>query len=251
MIEINDSFYIIDAGVAYKDIKDKYFLLSKKVFDPKKLKAIFITHYHGDHIKSLTTLYNMSNCLIYAPAFLDKIKDQIKKKSPECFNKIDFESIISRKTIEIDNIKFKPFSTLHDTIDSVAYLVDYETLKFGYVTDTGKYPEFLLENFLDRNIIFMEANYEVDFLDQSSLYSTELKDRIRGGFGHCSNAQASTAIDYILNNTTTKIKSITLGHMSTRNNTESLVLKNIYDAVVNNTDIKFNILKEHDPKTIL
>ena len=54
LIEFGESAYLVDAGAPVID------LLIRKNFDFKKLKAVFITHMHGDHIDGLLSLIDLS-----------------------------------------------------------------------------------------------------------------------------------------------------------------------------------------------
>ena len=41
---------LVDAGLSYKQLINR---MESKSLDPKKIRAVFITHEHGDHILSL------------------------------------------------------------------------------------------------------------------------------------------------------------------------------------------------------
>lgn len=55
LVEKNDSAYLFDAGAPVLDI------LVNCQYDLKKIKAIFITHMHGDHINGLFDILNLAN----------------------------------------------------------------------------------------------------------------------------------------------------------------------------------------------
>lgn len=54
LIETGDSAYLVDAGAPVID------LLTRKGFDLKKIRAVFITHMHGDHIDGLLSFVDLS-----------------------------------------------------------------------------------------------------------------------------------------------------------------------------------------------
>lgn len=54
LIEAGESAYLVDAGAPVVD------LLLRKGFDLKKIKAVFITHMHGDHIDGLLSFLDLS-----------------------------------------------------------------------------------------------------------------------------------------------------------------------------------------------
>lgn len=55
LVEENDSAYLFDAGAPVLDI------LVNSQYDLKKIKAMFITHMHGDHINGLFDILNLAN----------------------------------------------------------------------------------------------------------------------------------------------------------------------------------------------
>ncbi len=58
LIEIDDRVYIFDAGAPITDI------LVRKDFDWSKIKALFNTHAHMDHVVGLFSFYNACTCEI-------------------------------------------------------------------------------------------------------------------------------------------------------------------------------------------
>ena len=44
---------LVDAGLSFKQILKR---LESKALDPKKIKAVFITHEHGDHSRGVRVL---------------------------------------------------------------------------------------------------------------------------------------------------------------------------------------------------
>jgi phosphoribosyl 1,2-cyclic phosphodiesterase len=250
IITKNDKHYMIDAGVTLTNVKKRYKQVTGEDFSPVDLKAIFITHLHSDHIKGLIPIFNQSQCKIYSAKWDEKTLAQHEKKKSGFTNNIDFDTVFNRELIKIDGITFTPVSSLHDTIDSVSYSVESDDgeISLHYITDSQAYPEYMVSKFEDKDHIFLEANYSDDYMTCTDVYDPFLKDRIQDE-AHASNEQAINAIEMITSHNP-NLKTVSLGHISTRCNAKEVVEKYVYSLQTRFPNITFRCIEENCPAVI-
>lgn len=79
LLEIGDALYLFDAGSGALDALIKY------GFEQKKLRAIFISHLHGDHMNGLHDIMNLAEYFgIKCPVYLSE------QRGIEAFNAFSF-----------------------------------------------------------------------------------------------------------------------------------------------------------------
>ncbi len=135
----NDELIIIDAGVIFPQnlmgvdyvIQDYTFLKQNE----RKIKALFITHGHEDHIGGIPFLLQHVNVpTIYAP---NQAVGLIKRKLEE--RGIDFKNLYTfneKNIIKFKNIKVEFFMTTHSIPDSHGMVV---TTEDGTIVTTGDF----------------------------------------------------------------------------------------------------------------
>jgi phosphoribosyl 1,2-cyclic phosphodiesterase len=112
-----------------------------------------------------------------------------------------FESLVvpfdGQSFSPIDGLRVNSIPLAHDQMGSHGFLVEGFGVRVGYATDLGRVPQRLIDHFCDLDILAIESNYDPDMqlLSSRPLF---LKNRIMGGSGHLSNAQALQAIRMIL-----------------------------------------------------
>ena len=87
----------------------------------------------------------------------------------------------------------------------------------------GNYDEYLLRKLRNANVLFIEANHDIQML-QVGPYPYYLKQRILGNYGHLSNERAGQLIRALLHE---KVKAIVLGHLSKENNLAELAYETV------------------------
>lgn len=127
VVEFDNACILIDAGCSLERIRE---------INNKPIKAVFLTHGHFDHIKSIEE-YNDLNIPIYAnKKILELLNDEQKNASqqfnqPCRFNIDNIEFVENNEEIEIDNHIIKCLYTPGHSIDSMCYLLDDEILFSG------------------------------------------------------------------------------------------------------------------------
>ncbi|WP_156300335.1 MBL fold metallo-hydrolase [Streptobacillus canis] len=214
-IEVGGVKLLVDVGFSLKKIVEKLASINEKLED---IYAVFITHEHIDHVKSLGPLLRKTNALVYIHEdSYNVIKDKI--------GKYDEDRIILLKDREvyINNASIVNFDLTHDAVHCLGYSFIENNKKFVYITDAGYVTKMMELQCQNADVIAIESNYDFDLLMTGS-YPWDIKNRIKGKFGHLSNQDC---LKLLRNSYTDKLKKIYLMHLSDENNMPSLAMHNI------------------------
>jgi phosphoribosyl 1,2-cyclic phosphodiesterase len=200
---------LIDAGLSCRETEKR---MKRLDLDIKKVKAIFISHEHSDHISGLEVLSKKFQLPVYiTPATL---RNSSLKLEPHLII-----SFTKNKSIRIGALEIIPFSKSHDADDPHSFVVSSNGINIGVITDIGYACKQVLNHFSNCHAVFLESNYCEEMLMNGS-YPYHLKKRISGDEGHLSNKQA---LDLFLNYKATHLQLLILSHLSQNNNTPKLV----------------------------
>jgi phosphoribosyl 1,2-cyclic phosphodiesterase len=87
----------------------------------------------------------------------------------------------------------QPVLSAHDSLGTVAFVIDHHGTRFGFATDLGRVGRILLRHFTDLHALAIESNYDPE-LELSSGRPVFLTRRIMGNAGHLSNEQSIEAV---------------------------------------------------------
>ena len=211
---------------------------------PDSLDCIFITHEHIDHIKGAGILSRRYNLPIYATYGT-------------------WQKMISRiGKINIDNIRYiqggvpfgafdaivTPFTTPHDSAESVGFTIEHANTKASIATDIGIMTKTVYENIKHSDIVLLESNHDVDML-LNGPYSLDLKKRIRSNVGHLSNDDCALTASHLLQE---GVKHLVLAHLSNDNNTGEIAYSTTENALISqgariNSDITLEVAGRFAP----
>jgi phosphoribosyl 1,2-cyclic phosphodiesterase len=200
---------LIDAGISCKETEIRMLRLGLSM---KKVKAIFISHEHGDHIRGVKVLAKKFQLPVYiTTGTFNNCRLQIPDHLIHPFS--------SHEQVQIGALKVTCFPKLHDAAEPHSFMVCCGEVKVGVFTDLGAVCEQLSLHFQQCDAAFLEANYDEDML-QNGRYPYYLKQRISGGYGHLSNKQA---LELFTNFRPAKLSHLLLAHLSKDNNHPELV----------------------------
>jgi phosphoribosyl 1,2-cyclic phosphodiesterase len=200
---------LIDAGISCREIEKRMKRLGLPI---QKLKAVFVSHEHADHISGIPVLSKKYQLPVYiTKATLLYSRLRIEKHLIMSFN--------AHEPVIINDLCITAFPKLHDAADPYSFIVACKEIKVGVFTDTGTPCEHLISYFKQCNAAFLESNYDDDMLETGS-YPYVLKTRIRGGKGHLSNRQA---LEVFMAHRPPFMTHLFLSHLSKNNNCPKLV----------------------------
>ena len=200
---------LVDAGISCRETERR---MARLGLSMQKVKAIFVSHEHSDHIKGIPVLAKKHKLPVYiTPHTLRRAR----------FEEVSFpvETFYAQQPVTIGNLEIIGFPKLHDAIDPYSFVVSYQGTKVGVFTDIGAPCEQLIHYFSQCHAAILEANYDEVMLAEG-YYPYHLKRRISGGKGHLSNRQALNLFtaykpDYMSH--------VLLAHLSKNNNCPELV----------------------------
>ncbi|MEO8584163.1 MAG: MBL fold metallo-hydrolase [Flavitalea sp.] len=218
----NDEAVLIDAGISCRETEKRMSLLGLSV---TKVKAIFISHEHTDHVSGLQVLAHKYQLPVYIT----------KQTLRGCRFKIDSHLIHTFKAfenVEIGGLTICAFPKKHDAKDPHSFIVSSSTVRVGVFTDIGECCTNLEYHFRQCHAAFLESNYDTDML-MNGKYPYYLKRRISGGQGHLSNNQAKSLF---MEHRPSFMTHLLLAHLSKENNCPDLV-RQLFNQHAHHTQI--------------
>ncbi len=205
-IENKDTAILVDAGVSAKKITEA--LLSHGL-ETEKIKAVFVTHEHIDHIKGIRVFCSKNNI----PVYMTKGTYQGMIDSNQSLQKVDVRMLEDETDMKDFGVKY--FHTMHDVNESCGYTFDLGSKKIGVCTDLGVVTDEVHNALKDCNTVLLESNHDVKMLQNNALYPFPLKRRIMSENGHLSNNACAEEIGKLINLGATRF---ILAHLSKENN---------------------------------
>lgn len=228
-----DEAILVDGGLSCRETVKR---LKRVGLSIRKIKAIFVTHEHGDHIHGVSGLSKKYQLPVYiTPQTLDNGRLQVREDL--------INPIRSYEPVRIGNLSITAFPKLHDASDPQSFIVECQKVKVGVFTDIGSPCEHVIKHFQQCHAAFLEANYDEDLLTNGS-YPIHLKNRIRSDRGHMSNDQA---LELFAKYRPPYMSHLFLSHLSRDNNSPKLV-RNVFTRVAGTTEI---IIASRDRETRL
>jgi len=213
---------LIDAGISYRETGRR---LKRLGLSMEKVKAIFITHEHNDHILGLHKLIKKHNI----PAY---ISYRTRQSVPLEWSLPVSHSFNTYQPVHIGDLMVTPLPKYHDAADPHSFIITHQNTTVGIFTDMGRVCKDLISHFRQCHAAILESNYDEEMLENGG-YPTHLKNRIRGGSGHISNWQA---LQLFMEHRPEFMTHLLLGHLSKHNNKPELV-EALFSRVAGNTTI--------------
>ncbi len=204
----NTDAVLIDVGISCRETEKRMKQLGLSI---KNVKAIFVSHEHGDHIKGVSTLANKYNLPVYITALTAKLGPRLISHLTKSFT--------ANESVLIGGLSIVPFTKQHDAVDAHSFIVSYQSVTIGVFTDIGIACKNVVHYFKQCHAIFLETNYDEGML-QNGKYPRHLKNRIAGGMGHLSNTQA---VELFIKHRPKFMSHVFLSHLSNENNNPKLV----------------------------
>jgi phosphoribosyl 1,2-cyclic phosphodiesterase len=202
---------LIDVGISCRELTKR---LTRLDLSPDKIKAIFISHEHVDHIRGVKVVSEKYRLPVYIT------KETLKSSSLQLEQSL-VKTFKADAVVKIGGLSVTAFSKIHDAADPCSFMVKGNGIKIAIITDIGIACKQVIGHFKQCHAAFLEANYDEDMLENGN-YPIYLKNRIRDGNGHLSNNQA---LDLFKKYRPEHMSHLILSHLSKNNNSPELVYK--------------------------
>jgi len=217
-----DEAVLVDVGLSCKETELR---MQRLGLPMDKVKAIFISHEHSDHIKGLPVLAKKYQIPVY-------ITHHTLYSSKQLLQQHLVAPFYAYQPVHIGELQITAFPKKHDAAEPHSFTIQCNGVTVGVFTDIGSHCEHVINNFKNCNAAFLEANYDDQMLENGR-YPYFLKNRIRGGNGHLSNQQA---LDLFKLHKPNYMSHLLLSHLSKDNNCPNLV-KELFTTHAGNTQI--------------
>lgn len=139
-IEYGDDMIVVDVGVAFPDAEhpgvDKIIPNMNYVVQNKhKLRGVFITHGHEDHIGAVSHLVRLLGCIIYAPPLAAALVS-LKLEEERLLNKVDLRIVKPGDHIKAGVLNIEYIHVNHSIADSCALAI---RTPLGTILHTGDF----------------------------------------------------------------------------------------------------------------
>jgi phosphoribosyl 1,2-cyclic phosphodiesterase len=199
---------LVDAGISCRETERRMVRMGLSM---QKVKAIFISHEHSDHIRGLAVLAKKYRLPVYITDGTVHHCGNVPKEL--CY------TLKSYLPVQIGSLEITAFPKHHDAVEPHSFMITNGDTRIGVFTDIGAPCEHLIRHFAQCHAVFLEANYDEDMLEQGR-YPIYLKRRIRGGKGHLSNKQA---LEMFITHKPDYMSHVLLAHLSKDNNNPEMV----------------------------
>lgn len=217
-----DEAVLVDGGISCRETERR---MKRLGLSMKKVKAIFVSHEHSDHISGVPQLAKKYQ----VPVYITTVTLQQGRFTVRQELLVPFRAY---EPVYIGNLTVTAFPKLHDASDPHSFIVTHEGVNVGVFTDIGRACEHVIKNFSACHAAFLESNYDEELLE-SGKYPPYLKNRIRDGKGHLSNRQA---LQLFMDHRPDFMSHLLLSHLSKNNNSPKIV-QSLFDKIAGPTEI--------------
>ena len=175
------------------------------------LNAIFITHEHADHIGCTHSL-----------ARRQRIPVWMSHGTYVAIGAPDFDGLLrtahDSHPIDLGTFQAMPFTVPHDAREPLQLTCSDGASRLGVLTDLGHATAHVLQHLAGCNALLLESNHDPAMLSASA-YPDFLQQRIRGPYGHLTNAAAADIAQRVQH---PGLQRVVAAHLSRQNNLPAL-----------------------------
>ena len=240
-VRLDNDEILIDAGISCKRLSEALRSLGT---DISRIKAVFVTHEHSDHVAGLETL-----------AKKYKIPIHITEPSARAYLSAKTASVAGTAIIhpilyteQVGALTVRSFATPHDSAASVGYIVTDGTPEhtLALATDIGTLTDEVSDALIGCENVILESNHDENMLLCGD-YPYELKRRILSDTGHLSNEAAAAFVSRLAASGT---KRILLAHLSQDNNLPELAYHSCL-TVLEGSDVFLDVAAPSTPTKLI
>jgi phosphoribosyl 1,2-cyclic phosphodiesterase len=184
VVESNGHALLIDAGFGFRDLEARCDVAGVAT---ESIRAIALTHEHGDHARGAATAANRWGVPVAASrGTLAALRTRLGGAATV--------ELAPTRAITAGPFTLAAFPTAHDAADPVVLTVeDAEGGRLGVAYDVGSPTTALRHAIRNLDALVLEANHD-EVLLRSSHYPPSVRARIAGSAGHLSNRECAELV---------------------------------------------------------
>jgi len=195
---------LVDVGVSRRQVFER---MNKQGLKAAKIKAIFISHEHGDHFRGVKILSKKLDVPVYMTS-----KTWERSWHP---NRPEYVKVFNPgDVVNIGSFNIHTFLKKHDAAEPCSFRIEHNGINVGVFTDIGSVCDRVSNEISLCQALFLESNYDEEML-WAGPYPDHLKRRVAGENGHLSNLQAFNLVNQFHH---PQLKVVFLSHLSHENN---------------------------------
>lgn len=207
--------FLIDLGIGVRTLKNR---LAEYGLSIDSVAAVFVTHDHFDHIKSLGSYTERFRRPVYLTRTLEQALRRNFCTAGRLKGCVRFLEEGCEAEVGEGRLRITPFVVPHDATQTVGYHFLFGGQRFTVMTDLGEVTDDAVRYASLAEHLIVESNYDVDMLMRGP-YTPALKQRILTQHGHLSNDQTASLLRRCRHE---GLRSVFLCHLSANNNTPDL-----------------------------
>ena len=218
LVEAGGDALLVDAGFSFRDLGRR---LAAAGCEPGAVRAIALTHEHGDHTRGVAraaAAWRVPVCA--SPGTITALGDTLAG--------LETVPLPASRPVPCGGFRLTAFPTAHDAADpAVLVVADGEGRRLGVAYDVGSPTAALTLACRDLDGLVLETNHDEVML-RASGYPPSVRARIAGRGGHLSNRQAAALAAEVAHE---GLAVLVLAHLSDRCNTPALARAAVADAL--------------------
>ena len=216
LVESPEGLIMIDNGFSRRETLARMHALG---LDESRVRALVLTHEHGDHTRGIVVWCKRFAGELYASAGTPAAR--------RGFEELPFHEVEPGEDVQIGDVLVETFPTSHDVVNPMGMRFTASGDAIAFATDTGVLTSPALRLLADARILALECNHDVTMLRHGG-YPRFLQERILSDEGHLSNAQAAEAVQTLV---TARTEQLIAMHISQENNRPSLAVRTLAEAL--------------------
>ncbi len=138
--------------------------------------------------------------------------EPVAAKDPTFLPSVEY--FASGQPFTVGEVRVSPFTTSHDAVDPVGFVLETEGVRLAVATDLGYVAPNVKAQLRSLDLLLLESNHDLEML-RDGPYPWSVKQRVLSRVGHLSNDAASAFLEQDYDGNAAYV---ILGHLSENNN---------------------------------